>query len=74
MHQRAEAVVGEEFEQHGMRGLAVNDDHALEAGGQPKRGSTPASFVGAGRPQKFLNICLDQMKPNIPVKLLAPLI
>jgi len=31
MHQRTGAVVGQQFEQHGMRHLAVHDDHALDA-------------------------------------------
>jgi len=29
--------------------------------------STPTGFVGLRRPQKFLNICLDQAKPDISV-------
>src|ERR1700688_4370768 len=37
-------------------------------------GSTPTGFAGAWRPQKFLNVRLDQVKPDIPVKLLAPLV
>ena len=37
-------------------------------------GSTPTGFVGAGRPQEFLNVRLYQVEPNIPVKLLASLI
>jgi hypothetical protein len=36
--------------------------------------SAPTGFVGAWRPQKFLNVRLNQVKPNIPVKLLAPLV
>ena len=31
MHQRADAMVGQEFEQHRVRHLAVEDDDALDA-------------------------------------------
>src|SRR5664280_1131591 len=36
--------------------------------------STPAGFISARRPQKFLNIRLNQAKPDISVELLAPLV
>ena len=37
-------------------------------------GSAPAGFVAAGCPQEFLNVRLQQAEPNVPVKLLAPLV
>jgi hypothetical protein len=35
VHQHADAVVGQQLEQHRVRSFAVHDDRALEAGGQP---------------------------------------
>ena len=37
-------------------------------------GSAPTGFVGPGDPQEFLNVRLQQAEPNVPVKLLAPLV
>jgi len=36
--------------------------------------SAPAGFVAAGCPQEFLNVRLQQAEPDVPVKLLAPVV
>ena len=42
--------------------------------GYSLKASTPAGVVSFGHAQKFLNIRLNQTKPDISVKLLAPLV
>jgi len=42
--------------------------------GRRRDRSTPTGFVGMRRAEKFLNVCIHQVKPHISVKLLASLI
>jgi hypothetical protein len=56
--------------------FAILDPSFAEPGdtGRRRDRSTPTGFVNMRRAEKFLNVCIHQVKPHISVKLLASLI